>query len=100
MRRYNSFVEFFKVFFLQSIAHFITKDQICIINIPINSINEKIMLESVGDLRGVPQGPAYARVLAEIVLEEMISQFFMSNSMYQEDNYMKNNLSVDTLSFY
>ena len=50
----------------------------------LNSINEKIMLESVGDLRGVPQGPAYARVLAEIVLEEMISQFFMSNSMYQE----------------
>lgn len=32
----------------------------------------------------MPQGPAYARVLAEIVLEEMISQFFMSNSMYQE----------------
>lgn len=49
----------------------------------LNSLNEKIMLKSVGDLRGVPQGPAYARVLAEIVLDEMISTFFVNNSEYQ-----------------
>ena len=49
----------------------------------LNSINEKIMLESVGDLRGVPQGPAYARVLAEIVLDEVISSFFECNNLYQ-----------------
>ena len=49
----------------------------------LNIINEKIMLGSVGDLRGVPQGPAYARVLAEMVLDEMLSQFFEKYLLYQ-----------------
>ena len=60
----------------------------------LNSINEKIMLESVGDLRGVPQGPAYARVLAEIVLDEMITKFFINNSIYQ---VVKNYRYVDDM---
>lgn len=48
----------------------------------LNIVNEKIMLGSTGDLRGVPQGPAYARVLAEMVLDEMISQFFKKYPFY------------------
>lgn len=50
----------------------------------LNAINEKIMLRTAGDLRGVPQGPAYARVLAEMVLDEMLSLFLDKYVLYQE----------------
>lgn len=49
----------------------------------LNDFNEKLNLSISGTLRGVPQGPAYARVLAEIVLDGIIKEFFAKYSFYQ-----------------
>ena len=37
--------------------------------------NEKLMREVNNTIQGVPQGPAYARVLAELTMDELIEQF-------------------------
>lgn len=46
------------------------------------SFNERIMLYINGHSQGVPQGPAYARVLAEYVLDSVLRDFFRNNSKY------------------
>ena len=55
----------------------------------LNTFNERLMLDSTGDLRGVPQGPAYARVLAELVLDRIVSVFFSDNEKYQIVKYYR-----------
>ena len=44
--------------------------------------NEMLMRKVGLEARGVPQGPAYARVMAEITLDEMVNQFFEENQRF------------------
>lgn len=41
--------------------------------------NDQIMMELTGNIRGVPQGPAYARIMAEIFIANVISIFKKNN---------------------
>lgn len=45
--------------------------------------NELIMKKLCNTIQGVPQGPAYARVLAEITIDELIEQFLNENEKYR-----------------
>ena len=47
--------------------------------------NDKLMrsINQDGSSFGVPQGPAYARILAEIYLDEVITSFFKDNTNYK-----------------
>ena len=44
------------------------------------SFNERLMINAVGTQKGVPQGPAYARVLVEFILDSIIDEFTEKNS--------------------
>ena len=48
------------------------------------SFNERLMLCINSDSKGVPQGPAYARVLAEYVLDASLRSFWNKFSYYVE----------------
>lgn len=43
------------------------------------SFNERLMINAVGSQKGVPQGPAYARVLVEFILDSIIDEFIEKN---------------------
>lgn len=49
----------------------------------LSRFNDKVMKEINGSIKGVPQGPAYARVIAEFYLSTVIEEF--------SNNYKKNN---------
>lgn len=46
--------------------------------------NEHLMLEISNSIQGVPQGPAYARVLAELTADSLINQFKNNNPQFKE----------------
>ena len=46
------------------------------------AFNEKLMRKLRGIAQGVPQGPAYARVMAELTLNELIEEFFEKNERF------------------
>lgn len=72
------------------------------------AFNDKLMLETTNKTRGVPQGPAYARVLAEIALEIIIEQFWSNCSFdldsircyrYVDDIYIFHDDNIDGNNF-
>lgn len=46
------------------------------------NFNEKIMMEINNNIQGVPQGPAYARVLVELTMDRLLNQFFSQNDEF------------------
>lgn len=46
--------------------------------------NERLMLDTKNTIQGVPQGPAYARVLAELTIDELLEQFLLQNCEFSE----------------
>lgn len=46
--------------------------------------NERLMLDIRNTIQGVPQGPAYARVLAELTINELLEQFLLQNDEFSE----------------
>lgn len=48
--------------------------------------NEKLMKENNGLIRGVPQGPAYARVIAEFFLATILEEFFERFTEYSKES--------------
>ena len=74
---------FYDSVFLQGVYHSLIQnkkyaDSELFINIYsyLSQFNEKVMLNISGGIRGVPQGPAYARVLAELTMDEFVNAFF------------------------
>ncbi len=51
----------------------------------LSSFNEQIMRETTGQPWGVPQGPAYARIMAEFFLSSLIKLFFKTSNYTVED---------------
>lgn len=52
----------------------------------LSDYNDEIMRNETGGIRGVPQGPVYARVLSEFFISTLISQFESRNSEFH-NNY-------------
>lgn len=58
-----------------------------IIEVLIN-YNEKLMKKTCGRRKGVPQGPAYARIIAEFYLGMILERFFSINSSSLENVFI------------
>lgn len=68
------------------------------------SFNERLMHSVVGSPKGVPQGPAYARVLVEYILDSILDEFLEQNDDYSckvkifryvDDMYIFYDMSLD-----
>ncbi len=85
------FTQFYDNIFLHSAFDDIIKNEIItekkkFLNIYnyLVDFNEKIMLEINKAIGGVPQGPAYARVLAEITIDRLFKKFLKDNEQYSD----------------
>jgi hypothetical protein len=72
------------------------------------AFNDKLMVEVTNKIRGVPQGPAYARVLAELALEIVIEQFWNKYNFstgnikcyrYVDDIYIFHDDNIESTEF-
>lgn len=68
------------------------------------SFNERLMIDVTKNPKGVPQGPAYARVLVEFILDSILDDFFDQNKIfaanikvfrYVDDMYIFYDASID-----
>lgn len=67
-----------------NIEKFIHRDEFINIYRYLLNFNEKIMMKIYNNIQGVPQGPAYARVLVELTMDRLINQFFMQNGEFSK----------------